>query len=51
MLTFRVTLPKIVDGHQLLKPYRQNNTGIDVYSANETMLAAEHGLIDIPENH
>ena len=44
-----ITLPIALGGHQLL--IRPDAGGVEIQFADITMLAAEHGVTDIPEDH
>ncbi len=46
-----ITLPNFLGGHPVLIPYGHRDPRVDVQFADITMLAAEYGADDIPENH
>jgi len=46
-----ITLPASLGGHRLLIPYGRHDARVDVQFADITMLAAEYGVTDIPEDY
>lgn len=46
-----ITLPRSLGGHPLIIPYGRDDPRVEVRFADITMLAAEYGIEDIPEDH
>ena len=46
-----ITLPSSLGGHPIIIPYGRHDPRVEVRFADITMLAAEYGVADIPENH
>lgn len=46
-----ITLPRALGGYQLLVRYGRHDSRVDVQFADITMLAAEYGVTNIPEDH